>query len=271
MRRLLALMAVVSALAALAACGSEPADGPGGPGTPTAAELDGRTFVSEGLTLSFREGSLSAQPGCNTVGGPYDVEGGKLVVTELAMTEMACLDQALMDRDTAFVAFLQAGPTITLDGPTLTLATADTTWVLTDEEVADPDRPLEGSWTLEGLVDGETASSVTAGVDAGIVVAAGWDTVGTDTTLAGPTQMTWWAGCEIAGAEITVDDDSSTITLGRPLAIANDCTPTSTPEDDRRTFEAMGAVLTGTVSYEIDADRLTVTNGDRGLQLRAAP
>jgi heat shock protein HslJ len=259
-RRLLLLaIGTLALLLAGAACG-DGSTGDGPSGAPTAGDLDGRTFVTEGLTVSFLDGRLSAQPGCNTVGGPFAVEDGRLVVTELATTSMACEDPALMDRDTAFAAFVEAGPTIALDGPTLTLATADTTWVLTDREVADPDRPLPGQWSLETLVEGEIASSVPAGVTADLVIPP---SVGTSAV--------WRVGCETTAAEVVIDEAARTMTFTEARRdVIGDCQPSATPDEDARVHEAMDAVLTGTVSYEVDADVLTVTTSVLGLQFRAA-
>jgi heat shock protein HslJ len=98
---------------------------------PAAADLEGRTFVStavegrelvEGSTvsLSFEEGRVAAQAGCNTMSGSFTIDGDELQVEQLAQTQMAC-DQPLMDQDTWVAEFLDGDPTITLDGDQLTL------------------------------------------------------------------------------------------------------------------------------------------------------
>jgi heat shock protein HslJ len=99
---------------------------------PAAADLEGRTFVSTALegrelvagstiSLSFEEGRVAAQAGCNTLSGGFTIDGDELDVEQLAQTQMAC-DQPLMDQDTWLAAFLGDDPTITLDGDQLTLA-----------------------------------------------------------------------------------------------------------------------------------------------------
>jgi heat shock protein HslJ len=256
-------IAVLLLLCAVVACGDgEDARGGGSPGAPGADELDGRRFVAEGLTMSFLDDRLSARPGCNTLGGPFTVAGGRLVVDELATTSMACEDPALMARDAAFAAFLDADPTVTLDGPTLTLAAPGTTWVLTDREVAEPDRPVVGAWTLETLIDGGTASSVAAGVVAGLTI--------DDDPTSGRTAALWATGCEGTSAGVVVDAEAGTLTFTDVTsAPAIDCPPSATTEEDRRVQGAMDAVLSGTVTYQVDADVLTLTDGERGLQLRS--
>lgn len=259
MRRFLRTIGILALLAAITACGDGATNGPTS-GVPSAGDLDGRLFLAEGLALSFLDSQLSAQPGCNTIGGPFAIEDGRLVVTVLSTTSMACEDPALMDRDTVFAAFVEARPTITLDGPTLTLATAGTTWVLTDREVAVPDRGVAGRWTLETLVDGDTASSVPAGVDAELIVPPPTATV-----------STWTAGCGSTAAEVLVDEPARTLAFtGAERGAVEDCRPSAIPEEEARVHDAMDAVLTGTVSYEVDADVLTITNGARALQFRAA-
>jgi heat shock protein HslJ len=258
MRGRLLAIGILSLLTAATACGGGSAgDGPGG--APPARDLDGRTFLAEGLTVGFLDGRLSAQPGCNTVGGPFSVEDGRLVVTELAATSMACEDPVLMDRDIAFAEFVEARPRITLDGPTLTLTSADTTWVLTDREVVVPDREVAGRWELETVVDGATASSVPAGVTAELIVPP-----------TGATSSTWTVGCDATTAEVLVDEPALTLTFtGAGRGAVEGCR-SSAPEDDARVHDTMDEILTGTVSYEVDADLLTITDGDRALQFRAA-
>ena len=51
------------------------------------------------IRLTFEDGSLSINAGCNTMFGAYTVDGDVLSAPTLAMTEMAC-DPALMEQDT---------------------------------------------------------------------------------------------------------------------------------------------------------------------------
>src|SRR5215207_9987164 len=126
--------------------------------------LRGRTFVStavEGftlvpdtqVTLTFDGDDLTAQGGCNTLGGTWSVEGDVLVVPPMMSTAMACEPSALMDQDTWLNAVLTSKPSVSVDGDTLTITAQGATVTLVDKEVADPDRPLEGTtWTAESLI-----------------------------------------------------------------------------------------------------------------------
>lgn len=98
-----------------------------------AAALDGRVFVAsaaEGFTLvdgsrvsiELFDGRFGANGGCNSIGGSsWQLDGGRLVVADLAMTEMACEPAALMDQEAWLVALLTAMPTAAVDGDVLTL------------------------------------------------------------------------------------------------------------------------------------------------------
>jgi heat shock protein HslJ len=175
-----------------------PADPTAVPGTthPPREGLDGRTFLSTAIDgralvagsrvrLTFDGGSIGASAACNSMGGPYAVDGGVLRAPQLATTEMAC-DPALMAQD-QWLASLLDGAAITLDGDTLTLAKDGVTVTLVDREVADPDRPLEGtSWVVEGLVSGESVSSIPVGVRASLTFSDGQVAVQVCNTGSGP-------------------------------------------------------------------------------------
>lgn len=224
--------------------------------------IDGSTYLSETVTghllvvgsrlrISFRDGQLGADAGCNQMGGAYDITDGVLVVGEMAMTEMACMEPpGLMEQEQWFAGFLQSGPSISQDGNRVTLATADVTIVFLDREVADPDRPLEGTtWDVTGSVEGETVSSVPTG--GSIVLRDG--TVEIDT------------GCNTGNGSYEVAADGTSVTFG-PIGLTR---MACQDEEAARLEQAMVGVLHDTVSIEIVAAALTITQGDLGLQLTA--
>jgi heat shock protein HslJ len=234
--------------------GSEP-PGPGGPGA-----IDGRTFLSTAIAgralvpgsqvrLSFEGDRIGASAGCNSMGGSYAVDGGRLVVGALATTEMGC-DPALMDQDTWLGGFLD-GASIALAGDMLTLAKDGVTLTLLDREVADPDRPLVGTrWVVDGLVSGDAVSSVPAGVVATLAFSDG--------------EVAVEAGCNSGGG--TAEIGETTITFG-PIALTEmACGP-----DAMAVEQAVTAVLSGTADYAIEADSLSLSGAGVGLLLRAAP
>jgi heat shock protein HslJ len=222
--------------------------------------LDGRTFLSTGIEgrvlvagsrirISFDDGQVSASGGCNSMSGPYLIDGNRLVARSLATTEMAC-EEPLMAQDT-WLADLLDGATITLDGTTLTLSTGDVQLTMEDREVADPDRPLLGTrWVVDGLVSGDAVSSVPLGVTAALTFSDG--------------RVDVEAGCNNGGG--TVDITATTLGFG-PIAL----TKMACGGPAMAVEQAILAVLNGTAVYEIEADVLTITAGERGLMLRATP
>jgi heat shock protein HslJ len=235
----------------------------GGAPSPSPTTLDGRTFLSttvrghdlvagSTLRLWFQGDRLGISAGCNQMSGTYSIADGRLVIGQMATTEMAC-EPALMDQDTWVGAFLD-GATVTLTGDTLTLGHGDVTLTLVDREVADPDRPLERTrWIVDGIVTGDAVSSVPVGVTAAMTFSNG--------------QLQVEAGCNAGSASVSATD--TTLTIG-PLALTRKACAPETMAVER----AVTAVLSGQVDYTIEADVLTLTVGGAshdGLMLRATP
>ncbi len=146
MRRL--PVSVVLLALVLNACGDDDGgevDTGGDETTPvTIEDLEGRAFEStsstgydlvEGSTVSltFAEGRISANAGCNTQNGDVEISDNTLVLTsEMASTMMGC-EQALMDQDQWLAEFLGSEPEVALDGDTLTLTGDGETLELTAE------------------------------------------------------------------------------------------------------------------------------------------
>jgi heat shock protein HslJ len=108
------LLAVV-----LGACSAPGAATPQ-PATPGAADpLAGTSWVlasidgaaplpGAAIRLAFRDGAVAGFAGCNSLGGPYRLEGATLRLTEVAQTAMACESAALMGQERAFTEALWA-------------------------------------------------------------------------------------------------------------------------------------------------------------------
>jgi heat shock protein HslJ len=251
----------LAAVMVLVACGDTSSTS--GQATDRSA-LDGRTFLSqsvtedggprplagsEPITLTFDGDRLGAQPGCNSLGGTYSLDVDRLEVADLAMTEMACLEPALMDQDQWFAELLLAGPTLALSGDTLTMTSGSTMLVFIDRETADPDRPLEGTtWVLDTIIEGDTASSVPAGVTAELIIAEG--------------RLAAALGCNRGTAPVEVGD--TTLDIGPMAATRMAC-----PDAETSVENAMIATLEGVVDFEIDGPVLQIRNDDRGLHFRA--
>lgn len=127
MKRLIAILSLC-AVVALSACSG---------GENGSAALDDKTFTGQTLVLNgeevtaadgqtisvtFVDGSISINAGCNTLFGEATWAGGEITLaTEtLASTMMAC-SEPLMAQDQALIAFFSSSPTWSLSGSTLTL------------------------------------------------------------------------------------------------------------------------------------------------------
>lgn len=120
--------ALAGAVAVLAACGGS-------------ASVDGRTFVSTAavghdlvsgtsVLLTFEDGAIAAEAGCNTMISGYAWSDGVLEVDDLASTRMGCPDD-LAAQDAWLTALLTSDPAMVLDGDTLRLGDAENGLTLT--------------------------------------------------------------------------------------------------------------------------------------------
>jgi heat shock protein HslJ len=125
------------ALATLTALGAFGCSDDDSDSTPTLGRLAGMTFESTdvaghdmvagtSVTLTFDDDGLAVNAGCNTLFGGVTIDDGTLVVGTMAQTQMACTED-LMAQDALLVSFLEGGPSVRLDGKTLTLAGTDVT------------------------------------------------------------------------------------------------------------------------------------------------
>lgn len=274
MRRVtLPLLAVLTVLAlAVTGCGDSPAGPDGGSGdsgdaagsgtgqgadpsvsgapadgTYVATDVTGQTLVAgTTLRLTWDGGALSADAGCNQMSGRGSVEDGRLVVADLAMTEMGC-EPGRMEQDQWVAELLGSGPEITTTDEGFTLTGATTTARFATEPAPD-DVPLEGTtWLLESTVDGDVASSSVGGPDDALPRFRITDgrLVGFDgcDELAGPVEVTSdsvRAGGDLGGT------DRQCLVAGAPLAR-----------------------LLAASTYVVEGDRLTLTRSEISLVFRA--
>jgi heat shock protein HslJ len=222
--------------------------------------LDGREFVSsqieghelvEGSEIRLTFGDwLGASGGCNFLDFNWSLDGDRLVIGDSAGTAMACEPATLMDQDDWLASFLTAGPTVAVGGDTLTLTGDSATITLIDDEIAEPDRQLEGTpWELTDLINAPAVAFL-PGTPAPTLSFNG-EEVAIDT------------GCNTGGA--TYEAGDGTLTIGPIRLTRMACT---TPDASAREATVL-AVLEGTTTYEIEGDVVTITKGDTGLIYRA--
>lgn len=275
-----AALAVVVLAVALSAVGAGCGSGEGGsagdasttteppttapPGGLTTEVLDGHAYVSRQVTghdlvagtairLSFDGSTMGAGAGCNSLSGRYAVSGGTLRwAGDVAMTEMGC-DPDREAQDRWLVELLTSGAQAVLEGDNLVLRAGDVTVALVDEQAANPDRPLVGTaWSLDTLIDGETASSVPSEVSTPTLA------------FTDDGRVAVFTGCNRGTATVTVAADGTGATFG-PLAL----TRMSCGDSASSVEAAVAAVLDGEVGLAIDGASLTITKGEQALTYRA--
>jgi heat shock protein HslJ len=215
--------------------------------------LRGHTYLSDSVSgralvpgtqvsLEFKDtGELTARAGCNTMFAPATLDGGTVVVGDLATTEMGC-EQARADQDQWLSGVLRAKPAWRLDGSVLHITSGSTEIVLSEKQ----DLPLAGpKWKLDTLIHGAVASSVRVNA---------W--VSFDDK-----KITMNLGCNEGSAEYQVS--------GQRLQLSNVVTTTRPcPYDPDRTEEAILAVLNRAADFKIDGNALTLTNPADGAGLK---
>jgi heat shock protein HslJ len=235
------------------------------PGTP-AGEFLSTTVVDGGrpkklvpgthISLFFGQGTIRADAGCNTMSGDARFENGRLVVGDLAQTEMGCPGDGRHEQDTWVATFLAAGPAYTYDGTTLDLRTSTAEIVLKPKEQVVPDLPLEGTrWDVTHVISGPAAGNddPNAAVSAGMAPSKAW-------LQFGDGKLTGNDGCNQLTGTATVTDD--TVSFGDLASTKMAC-----PGVDTR---GVRAVLQGTVTWKITTAVLTLTHpSGAGLQLQA--
>jgi heat shock protein HslJ len=101
------------------------------------SQVDGHALVDETVVrIGFTDGQVSVDAGCNHMTGTAAIDGDHLTVSNLAGTEIGC-EQDRADQDAWISAFMSNGPTLSLDGDTLTLAAGDVSMALAEQAVDD--------------------------------------------------------------------------------------------------------------------------------------
>jgi len=258
MTRFPTLLLTIATATILGAC-SATSGSPASP-TPGASSLNGRTYLSTGaagvtlvpgtrVTITFKDGNLAANAGCNSMGGAYTLDGNHLKTGQMMTTEMGCA-ALLMTQDQWLTSFL-ADVTIALDGAKLTMTHGTIVLTLLDKTVATPNKPLEGTlWLLDGIASKGATSSVPQGVISSIRIVDG--------------KLEVHTGCNSGGGDVNVTADS--MTFG-PLVLSKKACAAGPGAVEG----AVTSVLTGTVAYSIDAVVLILNPRGDGLTYRAAP
>jgi len=204
------------------------------------------------VQLVFEGGKLSVSGGCNIMAGDYRLEGGRLVVENLSATNRAC-GALLVAQDNQLGAFLSARPVLTRSGDQLVLS-SDGGVVLRflDREVADPDRPLVDTvWAIDTLIDEQSFGSSPTGLNPLLQFARDGSLVIQST-------------CNGGVGRYMVDGER--LTLIDVVYTEQACTGAAEASLEQR----VKAVLhSGTLTFEIEARRLTLMRDNVGLGAQA--
>ena len=224
--------------------------------TSTAVTAQGKPrALVDGTEVELRftdDGRLLASAGCNQMQGPVTLDGGKLTVTDLGTTDMACPTPGLHEQDEWLAKFLTATPSWRLDGTNLVITGPDAEIVLAAKASA----TLEGGlWVVEGLITKDAVSSVPSGVKATFSFEKGHIYVQAGCN-GGSTNHTGAREYEVDGQTITFDTFTFTAMFCGPDKMAVESAVMKAL--DRQKFD-----------YKIDGNTLTLTNpSGAGLQLR---
>lgn len=247
-------------LVVLAACGpEEPGGSPSDP-DPALAEAfgEGEWLLVEGvemvegypITLRGREGGVGGTAACNSYSAQMTVDGERLEIGDITVTEMGCPEPGVHDSEAAFLDALQAAERYQRTDDRLLLAGPGVELLF---EAAPPveDASLTGTdWQLESLLAGAgpdgTASSTTA--EATLHLADDGTFTGSDgcNDLSG--------GWELQDGVLHLSD-----TIQTDVACP----------DIEQQVEHVQAVLLGEPTVTLDGRQLRLTAGDRALDYRA--
>jgi heat shock protein HslJ len=256
-------LTTAAVLLALIVAGCTTGANPSPSDRPDPGTIDGRAFLSSDITqdgepfplvdgtqvrLAFGDGQITANAGCNTIGGTYRVENGRLLFEGGSMTEMGC-DPSLHDQDEWVSEFLGSNPELDLAGDDLTLTSGGVVMTLADREVADPDLPLTGTtWTVTSIFTGDAVSSIPEGATATFAFAD-------DGTVSVHT------GCNTGGGRYELS--------GSTLRFVDVAVTEMACDGPGRDLEAIVLPLIGAgeIQIAIDAGSLTMMADDAGLGL----
>lgn len=116
----------VIALSLLSACSATPAVDVSGDWSLVAyGDSAGPTPALPGVdtSLSFKDGQISGNVGCNSFGGAYQLKGNTITFEPIVSTEMYC--EMVADQEQGVLAVLQGSVTVEREGSFLTLTSKD--------------------------------------------------------------------------------------------------------------------------------------------------
>lgn len=194
------------------------------------------------ITMTVDGSEIGGRAACNIYGGEFTLDGDRLSIGVMSMTEMGC-EPAIMEAESAYVTALAGVDRWSRDGETLTLS-GQTVELTYDLVPPTQDAALIGTtWRLDSLVDGDAVSS-TMGDPATLELRD-------DGTLSGTT------GCRTFDGRYELAD--STVRVAELINDDRGC-PDLAAQD-----EHVLAVIGEGFGYAIDGDQLILSDGRLGL------
>jgi heat shock protein HslJ len=191
-------------------------------------------------TIGFGENGLYGTTGCNGYFGSLTLDGTAVTIGEVGSTQMWC--EGVMEQEQAFLQALQSAQSLTVDGETLILQTADA--ALTFQPPAQA--TLTGSqWVLGGIAQGDAVVNIW--IDSDITAEF------KDGNMGGS------SGCNSYSA--SYETDGATLTLGPVISTLMACA-----EEERNQRESeFQTALANVAQYEIRRNTLTLMDADGNL------
>lgn len=225
-----------------------------------ALQVDGRSIAlldDWPVTMSIDGDMIGGTAACNGYGGTVaiGVTDGSFVVGDLAQTEMACVDDGVMELESDFLAALARVDSYELGEGLVLTAGEGATAIELDPQPEVIDAELTGTaWVLDTVLTDEWATNSTVMEDVVLEFAD-------DGTLTGST------GCRRLEGTWQLDGDR----LQVPSLAALDDEPASACSSDAAEIErVVVSVLESNTEVVIEGDRLTLTApGGEGISLRA--
>jgi len=235
-----------------AGCGGAPGAGPAAPPVSLAGtrwsltQLTGQTEAGPAITLNLEDARLGGSDGCNSYGGAYTLNGGKLSIDKnLVSTMMAC-PEPIMRRAAAYTAALIKAASYSSDGKTLTLLDSGGALLAVFAKQSDT---LGGTaWLATGFNNGKQAV-VGVGFDAALGASFGADG-----------RLTGSAGCNTYMAGFAAA--AGKIMINAPASTRKACPePAGLMAQETQYLRALESAAT----YRIDGDRLELRTADGAL------
>jgi heat shock protein HslJ len=208
------------------------------------------------VTLTIDDGRCSGTAACNRYSGTVEVDGEQLAVRGLAVTAMACLDDAVTAAEAAYLAAFRSVGRWSIEDGTLQLTGPGAELQFT-RRAAEDDTSLVGTlWRLTALVAGEGGDAEVARPGA---VAAEL-LLGEDGRVSGST------GCNRLMSSFDVDGD--VLLLGPVATTRMACSDEGAERQERAVLAVLGSERVG---IGLAGDRLVLRAHDgRSLVYRAS-